>query len=131
METYKSHPCFGCVYMGFASTYPCCNYIFMEDEKRPCPPGEGCTVKKLGSYRKSVVKRMAKADERRRKRKEAQLAVRESRMRTVFCCVCGTEFKTIVHNKKTCSEKCAKIRHNKQWMEYYERQKEKKNEDNA
>lgn len=23
----------------------CCHYIFIEDKRRPCPPGEECTVK--------------------------------------------------------------------------------------
>ena len=25
--------------------YWCCNYLIRTDKKRPCPPGEGCTVK--------------------------------------------------------------------------------------
>ena len=38
--------CKGCVYRGIVQgSLPCCNYIFMEDKRRPCPPGEGCTVK--------------------------------------------------------------------------------------
>ena len=23
----------------------CCNYLIMTNQRRPCPPGEGCTVK--------------------------------------------------------------------------------------
>lgn len=38
--------CEGCVYYrGDFETTKCCNYIFMEDKRRPCPPGKGCTVK--------------------------------------------------------------------------------------
>lgn len=38
--------CRNCVYFGGASDHVCtCNYIFMEDKMRPCPPGKGCTVK--------------------------------------------------------------------------------------
>ena len=39
--------CAGCVYMTFIAGYlGCCDYIFMEGKRRPCPPGKGCTVKK-------------------------------------------------------------------------------------
>jgi hypothetical protein len=43
--------CDGCVYNGSLSggSLRCCNYILMRDRRRPCPPGDGCTVKvKLG-----------------------------------------------------------------------------------
>ena len=38
--------CEGCVYYGgdYEIT-KCCNYIFIEDKRRPCPPGKDCTVK--------------------------------------------------------------------------------------
>lgn len=39
--------CEGCFYWrGESSNNQCCNYIFIEDKRRPCPPGEGCTVRK-------------------------------------------------------------------------------------
>ena len=37
--------CAGCIYMGWAGWYGCCNYLFMTDKRRPCPPGKNCTVK--------------------------------------------------------------------------------------
>ena len=39
--------CDNCVYSGVlsASATRICNYIFITNKKRPCPPGEGCTVK--------------------------------------------------------------------------------------
>lgn len=39
--------CSDCVYRGVlsASTTQVCNYIFVTHKKRPCPAGEGCTVK--------------------------------------------------------------------------------------
>ncbi len=41
--------CGGCVYYGGGhESVSCCNYIFMEDGRRPCPVGAGCTVKKKG-----------------------------------------------------------------------------------
>ena len=40
--------CLGCAYytkIHDAIRY--CGYIFKEDKPRPCPPGKGCTVKKV------------------------------------------------------------------------------------
>lgn len=38
--------CEGCFYLrGEYEINKCCNYIFVKGERRPCPPGEGCTVK--------------------------------------------------------------------------------------
>ena len=37
--------CRGCVY--FQGQYDencCCHYIFIENKRRPCPPGKDCTV---------------------------------------------------------------------------------------
>ena len=39
--------CKGCYYWGgLNGSCDCCNYIFVEGRKRPCPPGKGCTVRK-------------------------------------------------------------------------------------
>ena len=39
--------CKGCIYFGWIGGYHgCCNYIFIAGERRPCPPGKDCTVKK-------------------------------------------------------------------------------------
>lgn len=40
-------PCAGCVYWaktGSGETHYC-SYLLRTDKMRPCPPGEGCTVK--------------------------------------------------------------------------------------
>lgn len=126
MGSNSVHPCDGCVYMGIVSgQMPCCNYIFMEDRKRPCPPGDRCTVKKTGKYKKAVHKRMAIAEERRRKRKEAEMAARVARIRTVQCGVCGAVFETDIHNKRYCSKDCSRIAHNKNWLAYHNRKMER------
>lgn len=40
------HPCTGCVHFyGAYENNRCCNYLFDTGKRRPCPPGEGCTVK--------------------------------------------------------------------------------------
>lgn len=54
MKTY-TRACAGCIYFGWANSYlGCCNYIFMEDKRRPCPPGKGCTVKQKKKKEKKV-----------------------------------------------------------------------------
>lgn len=42
-----SEPCRGCFYYRKVCTSGprCCHYLLIEDKKRPCDPGEGCTVK--------------------------------------------------------------------------------------
>ena len=43
----KKHPCRGCRYLrGRFIGYETCDYIFIEGHRRPCPPGEDCTVQK-------------------------------------------------------------------------------------
>lgn len=38
--------CEGCAYyFGDYEANKCCNYIFIERKRRPCPPGKDCTVK--------------------------------------------------------------------------------------
>lgn len=39
--------CSDCFYYKavWASDYKCCHYLLITDHKRPCDPGEGCTVK--------------------------------------------------------------------------------------
>lgn len=37
--------CKGCIYLGTAGSFGCCDYIFKVGKRRPCPHGKGCTVK--------------------------------------------------------------------------------------
>jgi hypothetical protein len=41
-------------YMGNCDNTLCCNYIFIEDKRRPCDPGKGCTVKVKRKRRRKV-----------------------------------------------------------------------------
>lgn len=43
----NSKYCKGCYYWGGGGGCNCCNYIFIEDKRRPCPPGKGFTVRKV------------------------------------------------------------------------------------
>lgn len=41
------NPCKGCAYWcGGKTTIKTCDYMLITGKRRPCPPGEGCTVKK-------------------------------------------------------------------------------------
>lgn len=43
----KEHPCEGCFHWrGWVWGSMCCNYIFDTGHRRPCEPGEDCTVKR-------------------------------------------------------------------------------------
>ena len=53
--------CDDCVYGGVITGLKtrCCNYFLATGQRRPCPPGEGCTVKvgrKVNRRRKKVTK---------------------------------------------------------------------------
>lgn len=37
--------CEDCFYRRRVGETFCCHYIFMTNERRPCPPGDACTVK--------------------------------------------------------------------------------------
>lgn len=42
----EGNPCQGCLhYYGAYEGNRCCNYIFDTGKRRPCGPGEACTVK--------------------------------------------------------------------------------------
>lgn len=44
--------CKGCAYAALLSGAWCCDYLCMTGHRRPCPPGEGCTVRKEGDLTK-------------------------------------------------------------------------------
>lgn len=52
-EQKRAAACKGCMYLGIAGPYVCCDYIFVEGHRRPCKFGEGCTVKKAGRRRRA------------------------------------------------------------------------------
>ena len=41
----KKQACYGCIYSGWIGDHLGCNYIFIMNKRRPCPPGKDCTVK--------------------------------------------------------------------------------------
>lgn len=45
----EKHPCDGCYYFGGRwEVVKCCNYYLITNQRRPCPPGEGCIVRQGG-----------------------------------------------------------------------------------
>lgn len=116
--------CNGCIYKGLVQGHvPCCNYIFMEDKRRPCPPGEGCTVKMTNreAQRKAAEERKRKALERA---KEARAKKRLARVHTVVCPICGKSFETDRVQARYCSKECAKVAHKAQ-MQAHEQKRRK------
>lgn len=41
------NPCKGCIYSFVTNCGTYCQYILITEHRRPCPPGKGCTVKKV------------------------------------------------------------------------------------
>ena len=49
----KSNPCKGCFFFGGkAENVKCCNYYLITGKRRPCEPGDGCTVRQDGMSRR-------------------------------------------------------------------------------
>lgn len=100
--------CDGCIYRGLIhGEFPWCKYLFTEDHMRPCPPGEGCTVK--------LTPEMIAA------RKKAEKI--EKVMLTITCQICGTEFQTTDMKRKNCSKECLKESRRRAGKAYYARRK--------
>lgn len=53
--------CSDCFYRGSMGdgSIPYCRYIFMTNQRRPCPPGDGCTVK----VKRKVPRKRRKSDD--------------------------------------------------------------------
>lgn len=46
--------CQGCVHLGMVGGgFGCCDYIFHAGKRRPCPFGDGCTVKQIGKRKRA------------------------------------------------------------------------------
>ena len=90
----RLHPCSGCRY--FFGEYignRCCNYIFVEGHRRPCPPGERCTAKAVAPTPFSVWGRCART-------------LRKRPLLEVHCAHCGAIFLTTRSDKRYCCDAC-------------------------
>ena len=112
----RVHPCAGCrFFFGEYEHNRCCNYIFIMDRRRPCPVGEGCTVKEIIPEGKISYRRYAK---------DAIYAdAVQQRLIVKKCARCGTEFYTRKETKIYCSEAC---RNSAKERRRYLREKERK-----
>lgn len=95
--------CRGCIYSQYLNGNPtaACGYFLKTGHRRPCPPGKGCTVKR--SNKLTPEERRQREVQRRIARQER---LRQQRMRTVTCSICGKEFQTTDGRKKVCSKEC-------------------------
>jgi len=67
MAKKRNDPCRGCFYYGGNNdACRCCSYFLITGIRRPCPAGEGCTVKKT----KQQVKAEAIARAKKGKKKD-------------------------------------------------------------
>ncbi len=147
MAINKKHPCYGCIYLSLvAGEHPCCNYIFMENKRRPCPPGEGCTVKitDKGVKKRKTKERRALSVEQQKRKSERDRLYREKKRasRRKLCRYCGKEFTPTPENYHFCCDACKKaqrkesrrnadIRNEQKRKAARAAAKEKKNEGNA
>lgn len=104
--TNKKHPCHGCIYMSIvSSSIPCCNYIFIEDKRRPCPPGAECTVKTTKRKSKPKTKPAHKPKPTKTEYNRAYWQkIKAQRINT--CKQCGTQFHPEHGNQSFCSDEC-------------------------
>jgi ssDNA-binding replication factor A large subunit len=80
----------------------------MENKRRPCPPGEGCTVKiadKAVKKRKDKERRALSVEQQKRKAERDRL-YREKKKKTKLCRYCGREFMPSASNYFFCCEEC-------------------------
>ena len=90
----QRNPCSGCkYYFGDYIANRCCNYIFVEGHRRPCPPGDGCTAKVIGPAPFHTWGRCART-----------LHKREPVMK--LCARCGDAFYTNRSDKLYCCDAC-------------------------
>jgi hypothetical protein len=83
-------------------TQTLCVYYLKTDIRRPCPAGEGCTVKQKG--RKKGAWEYQNDSQWAQRMYEAKMA--KAVVRTAVCPVCGAEFETITCTKVYCSMHC-------------------------
>jgi hypothetical protein len=95
--------CKGCVYNqhGASDRITLCTYYLDTDNRRPCPAGEGCTVKRTGK------KQGMWQDEREEAWKRRTQNISKEVLHRVCACGCGAEFDTTDKRKIFFSRKCS------------------------
>ena len=95
--------------------YVMCNYFLETGKRRPCPGGDGCTVKQIGkkvgkwSYDNNILWKAAD-DYRKQMREERLQKIRRERqiknLRIANCPECGKTFQTNSAKRIYCCDKC-------------------------
>lgn len=107
--------CKDCTYGSIAGEHIICNYFLSTGIRRPCPAGDGCTVKKKGrkvnnwGYEDGI--KWKQADEYRKQCREERLEqIRRERhlknIRIATCPECGKEFEAYDPKRIYCSNQC-------------------------
>jgi hypothetical protein len=103
--------CNGCIYNGyFDGRHTICEYYLVTNERRPCPAGTGCTVKKTGKkisrweYEKEST--WQKREKQQKQQKKIQIQTKEKGVYHRVCPCCGTEFDTTNKRQIYCCKNC-------------------------
>ena len=107
--------CKDCTYGSIAGEHIICNYFLSTGIRRPCPAGDGCTVKKKGrkvnnwGYEDGI--KWKQADDYRKQLREERLEqIRRERqiknLRIATCPECGNAFQTDSPKRIYCCDKC-------------------------
>jgi hypothetical protein len=132
--------CKGCVFNQNCSGdfVTLCVYYLVTNVRRPCPAGQGCTVKQTGrklnkwGYENNV--KWKEADNYRKQLRAEHLEqIRKERhmknLRTATCAECGKEFYTDNPRRIYCSDRCkCRVESRKRYRRQQEARKEMKNE---
>jgi predicted nucleic acid-binding Zn ribbon protein len=93
--------CDGCVFLALATgDLRVCEYFFCTRERRPCPAGTGCTVKKTGKKKTNWRYEADRTWEIKKKQEKEPVVYHRA------CPTCGTEFDTTSKNKVYCCKQC-------------------------
>ena len=104
--------CRDCIYvLGGQDRLMTCDYFEKADKRRPCPAGNGCTVKMTMAQYIAEQKRQAK----------------KARIMTIKCQICGKEFETTDRRRKNCSPECLQFSRHRASKAQADRLKEKRN----
>ena len=115
--------CKGCIYLGtIHKVLPWCKYLFMEDKRRPCPPGAGCTVKLTSKEVKKKAAEAKRANEIERMRitseKNREHYAKKRAEKRKICRYCGKEFTPTKELRFFCCAECAakqNAENNRRW----------------
>ena len=110
--------CKGCVYNGYFNSreLSICEYYFVTNERRPCPAGTGCTVKKTGKKISRWEYEKENTWEKRKQKIQSQPKEKVVYHR-VCACGCGKEFDTTNKRQIYFSKKCKMRVAQKAWIQ--------------